>query len=245
MLHQVSKISRRARLAVVISILAVSTVAGLALSQLILLTRSAKPSQLQVSAQQQQPTPLDALFFNASGLPVRMTAATAVNDRGASTLNYTFSNAGTTTVNSVDLVAFDFNPAGRLMNVQTWNLQANMDAGTSQSLSLNLKRRVTPGRRLVISVESVRGDAGMWQVGFDELAQAIAASITGPQGTVPAAKHSTEKTPESYGAAFCSDAFGRAFRLSKIGDGKALSAFTCDREQRFSAFGFNAKSLTR
>lgn len=245
MLRQITKASMRIKFAAFISILALSTVVGLALNRSTLFTQSAKQPLSEANTQLQQPTPLDALFFNASGLPVRMTAVTAANERGTSKLNYTFNNAGTTKVSSVDLVAFDFNPAGRLMSVQTWNLQVSLNAGANQSLSLNLKRRVTPGRRLVISVESVRGDSGMWQVGFDELAQAIAVSITGPQGAVPVAKQSSEKIPESHGAAFCSDAFGRAFRLSKIGDGKALSAFTCDREQRFSAFGFNAKSLTR
>lgn len=199
----------------------------------------------EISKQSQQPTPLDALIFNASGLPIRIAAITASNDRGAANLNYTIVNTGTTNVGSVDLAIFDFNPAGKLMSVQTWNLQTAVGAGATRNLSLQLKRRATPGRRLVISVEAARGDAGTWQVGFDELAQAIAASITGPQGAVPVARQSTEKIPESHGAAFCSEAFGRAFRLSKTGDGKALSAFTCDRNQRFSAFGFNEKSLTR
>lgn len=244
MLRQGIKASMRIKFAVVVSILTVSTVAGLALNRGTFFTRS-KPPQPEPNVQLQQPRPIDALFFNASGLPIRVTAITAVNDRGASNLSYTIANTVGTKVSSVDLAAFDFNPTGSLMGVQTWNLQTNVDASASRSLSLNLKRRVTPGRRLVISVVAVRGDAGTWQVGFDELAQAIAGSITNPQGPVPVAKQNPEKIPELYGAAFCSDAFGKAFRLSKIGDGEALSAFTCDRSQRFSAFGFNAKNLTR
>ncbi|MBS1791713.1 MAG: hypothetical protein JST85_28655 [Acidobacteria bacterium] len=238
-------VSGQIKLVVFISILAASTAAGLALNRNGLFARSPKPSQPEKGAQQQQPTPIDALYFNASGLPVQVTAITAVNDKGASNLSYTIANTGTTKVSSMELAVFDFNPTGMLMSVQTLSLQANLDASASRSLSLSLKRRVTPGRRVVISVEAARSDTRTWQVGFDELAQAIAVSITNPRGPVPVAKQTPEKIPELYGGAFCSDAFGKAFRLSKLGDGKALSAFTCDRDQRFSAFGFNAKSLTR
>jgi hypothetical protein len=104
---------------------------------------------------------------------------------------------------------------------------------------------VAPGDRLSLCVEAVRGDADVWQVDFNDLAQAIGASVVGATATPPEVKQSAEKFPESFGGAYCSDAFAKAFRLAKSDDGKGLTSFTCDRNQRFSAFRFAAKSLMK
>jgi hypothetical protein len=198
-----------------------------------------------VASPQAQPQPIDVGLFIAQGMHVRFAEAVAVakNDKGSADLTYMLTNNGGGTIGSFDLALFDFNLAGKLMGVQSWSAQTRIDAGASQSFSLKLRHRVALGNRLVLCVEAVKGDAGAWQVDFNDLAQAIGASVTGMSATSSEVKQRSEKIPESFGGAYCSDAFGRAFRLAKSGDGKGLTTFICDRDQHFSAFSFSAKNL--
>jgi hypothetical protein len=192
-----------------------------------------------------QPQPIDVRLFVAQGVPVQFTGAIAMKDKGSADLAYTIVNNSGGSIGGFDLTLFDFNPAGKLMGVQSWSVQTNVEASERQSFSVNLRNRVTPGDRLVLCVEAIRGDASAWQVDFNDLAQAIGASVAGIRATSPDVKQRAEKIPESFGAAYCSDAFAKAFRLAKSGDGKGLTSFTCDRNQRFSAFSFGAKSLMK
>jgi hypothetical protein len=178
-------------------------------------------------------------------MPVQFTEVVAKNDKGSADLTYTLTNNSGGVIGGFDLALLDFNPAGKLMGVQSWSVQQEIEAGASQSFSLNLRHRSTPGDRLALCVEAVRGDSDAWHVDFNDLAHAIGVSIAGATGTPPEVRRSAEKIPESFGGAYCSGAFARAFRLAKSGDGKALTSFTCDRNQRFSAFRFGAKNLVK
>lgn len=202
--------------------------------------------------QLQQPLSLITGFFTPAGLPIRIVAAAASNDKGATGLNYTIINAGNAEVSGVDLALFDFNPTGGLMKVQVWNLQTSLAAGKSANYSLSLKSPATDASRLILSAEAVRTDADIsrntathWQVNFPDLAQTIAALAVGGKDSGPQSTQRTAAIPELSGSAYCSDAFAKAFQLSKLSDGKPLSAFTCDRTRRSFVFGFNDKSLVQ
>jgi hypothetical protein len=209
------------------------------------LLRSAAGGGSRIASPQSQPQPIDVGLFVAQRMPVRFAGAVAKNDKGSADLTYTLTNNSGGAIGGFDLALFDFNPAGKLMEVQSWSVETKIEAGASQSFSLKLRHRVAPGDRLSLCVEAVRGDADVWQVDFNDLAQAIGASVVGATATPPEVKQSAEKFPESFGGAYCSDAFAKAFRLAKSDDGKGLTSFTCDRNQRFSAFRFAAKSLMK
>jgi len=183
--------------------------------------------------------------FVSQEMPVRFAEAVARNDKGSADLTYTLTNNSGGSIGGFDLALFDFNLAGKLMGVQSWRVETKIEAGASQSFPLNLRHRAVPGGRLVLCVEAVRGDADAWQVDFNDLAQAIGASVEGATVTPPEVKRRAEKVSVSFGGAYCSDAFAKAFRLAKSGDGKGLTSFACDRNQRFSAFGFDAKSFVK
>ena len=204
------------------------------------------------SVQVQQPVPIIASYFTPAGLPIQIVAAAASNDKGATGFSYTIINIGSAEVSSLDLALFDFNPAGGLMKVQVWNLQTSLATGKSANFSLRLKSPATTASRLILSVEAVRGNADVsrntathWQIGFTELAQTIASLATGGKDPGLQSTQRSANIPELSGSSYCSDAFAKAFQLSKLSDGKALSAFTCDRTQRSFVFGFNGKSLVQ
>jgi hypothetical protein len=200
---------------------------------------------LRSASTQAQPQSIDVGLFVAQGMPVRFAEAVAKNDKGSADLTYTLTNNSGGAIGGFDLALFDFNPAGKLMGVQSWSVQQEIEAGGSQSFSLNLRHRAAPEDRLALCVEAVRGEADAWQVDFNDLAQTVGASVVGVTVTPPEVKRRAEKIPESFGGAYCSDAFGRAFRLAKSGDGKGLTSFICDRDQHFSAFSFSAKNLVQ
>ena len=138
------------------------------------------------------------------------------------------------------------------MKSQVWNLQTSLKTDASASFSQRLKSRASADSRLILSVEAVRGDANVsrntatgWQVGFNELAQTVAILATGGKAPNLQAIQRPTKIPELYGSAYCSDAFAKAFQLSKISDAKALNSFTCDRNERTFIFGFNGKDLAQ
>jgi len=204
--------------------------------------RSAAGGGSRIASPQKQPQPIEVGVFVAQGMPVQFTEAVAKNDKDSAGLTYTLTNTSGGSIGGLDLALFEFNPAGKLMGVQSWSVQTEIEAGASRSFSLNLKRRAAHGDRLALCVEAVRGDADAWQVDFNALSQATGASVTGVSATSPEVKQRAEKIPESFGGAYCSDAFAKAFRLAKSGDGKGLTSFTCDRNQRFSAFSFSEKN---
>ena len=199
----------------------------------------------RIASPRSQSQPIDVRVFVAQGMPVQFAGAFAKNDKGSADLTYTLTNNSGASINGLDLTLFDFNPVGKLMGGESWSVQAKIEPGASQSFSLNLRRRVAPGDRLALCVETVRGDADAWQVDFNDLTQAIGASFAGAAATPPEVRQRAEKVPESFGGVYCSDAFAKAFRLAKSGDGKGLTAFACDRDQRFSAYRFSAKSLVK
>jgi hypothetical protein len=207
--------------------------------------RSAAGGGSLIASPQAQPQPIDVGLFVAQGMPVQFAEAVAKNDKGSADLTYTLTNNSSGSIGGFDLALLDFNPAGKLMGVQSWSVQTKIEAGASQSFSLNLRHRVAPGDRLSLCVEAVRGDADVWQVDFNDLAQAIGASVVGAAATSPEVKRRAERIPESFGGAYCSERFAKAFWLAKSGDGKGLMSFACDRDQRFSAFRFAAKSLVK
>jgi hypothetical protein len=201
--------------------------------------------EAMASLSRAQPQSIVIGAYVAPGFPIRFTEAVAVNDKGASTLSYTLANTDANAVNGLNLALFDFNPAGRLMKIQSWRLQADLKSGASEKFSLALKHRVTPGDRLILSVDSIRGGAGGWKTNFGELAVAASILVVGGQGPPPSVSRTDASLPDSYGADYCSEAFGKAFRLSKVGDAKRLTSFSCDRDRRSFAFCFGAKSLNR
>ncbi len=254
MLDQKNKISLRFKLAVIAPL--ASAVCLLGLIAVYAKTNAGRDSAHRASYpaasnnQLQQTVPITASFFTPAGLPIRIFAATASNDKGATGLSYTITNPGSAEISSVDLALFDFNPTGGLMNVQVWTLQTALPAGKSASFSLRLKSPATAASRLILTAEAVRGNADLarntaahWQTDFIELAQTIGALAAGGKDTGLQSAQRTAAIPELSGSSYCSDAFAKAFQLSKTSDGKALNAFTCDRTQRSFVFGFNAKSL--
>jgi hypothetical protein len=198
-----------------------------------------------IASPQAQPQPINVGLFVVQGMPVQFSDVIVRNDKGSADLGYTLVNNSGGLIGGFDMALLNFNTAGKLMGIQSWSVQTNVGASARQSFSRNLRHKVTPGDRLVLCVEAIRGDAKMWWVEFNDLAQAIGASVTGANVTPPEVKQRAEKIPESFGGAYCSDAFGKAFRLAKSGDGKGLTSFACDRDQRFSAFRFSAKSLVK
>jgi len=207
--------------------------------------RSAASVGSRGASPQAQLQPIAVGLFVAQGMPVQFTEAVASNNKGSADLTYTLTNNSGGSIDGFDLALFDFNPAGKLMGVQSWSVQTKVEAGASQSFSLNLRHRASPGGRLALCVEAVRGDYDAWQVDFNDLAQAIGASVAGAAATPPEVERRAEKIPESFGGVYCSDAFAKAFRLAKSGDENGLTSFACDRNQRFSAFTFGAKSLVK
>lgn len=233
----------------IILLIAVASVLSLALGYArTRILRSHSGSDTSVARQsspQAQPQPINVGSFVARGMPVQFTEIIAKNDKGSADLSYTLGNDSGGEIGGLDLALLAFNTAGKLMGIQTWSVQTKVEASARQSFSLKLRHRVATGDRLVLCVESIRGAADFWHVDFNELSRAISASVSGENVTPPEVSRRAEKIPESFGGAYCSDAFARAFRLARAGDGKGLTSFTCDRGQRFSSFRFKAKDLRK
>lgn len=202
-----------------------------------------QPNRPQVSPAQQQPPSIGTL--HAQGLPIQFTNAFATDDGRAVSFSFVITNNDSRAINSLDLVLFDFNPEGKLMRVQSWNLQSALKSGTAEKQSFRLSPRAASGGRLILSAESVGGESGAWKVDFSELVNAASTLVTTNTAPVPNSTRSDKALPEYFGGVYCGEAFSKAIRLSQTGDEKRLNAFQCDRERRLFSFGFNAKSLKK
>ncbi len=194
----------------------------------------------------QQQNSLNSFYFNVAGLPIQIAAMTAQNTGGTTSLNYTITNTGNFTADGVDLAVFDFNPSGGLVKVQSWNVRTPLNAGASAALSLKLKYRAAANSSLILGVETIRRSvptSNVTQVNFSELAKAIAETVVDSKEISTPEVKTIAGALEPFGAAYCSDGFSKAFRLSKTGDSKRLTSFTCDRTQRTWLFGFSGKNL--
>src|SRR5262245_53776276 len=103
--------------------------------------RSSAGGVSRIASPQAQPQPIDVGLFVAQGMPVRFAEAIAKNDKGSADLTYTLTNNSGGSIGGFDLALFDFNPAGKLMGVQSWSVHQEIEAGASQSFSLNLRHR--------------------------------------------------------------------------------------------------------
>ncbi len=194
----------------------------------------------------QQQTLLNSAYFNAAGLSVQVAAVAAQNSGGQTSLNYTINNTGSFATDSIDMALFDFDPSGGLVKVQSWNVRTPLNAGASAPISFKLKYRAAANARLVLSIETIkRNDStpGIIQVNLSDLARTIALTMAGNKGVPLPEVKTVNGALESFGAAYCSDAFSKAFRLSKTADNKRLTSFTCDRTERTYLYGFSGKNL--
>jgi hypothetical protein len=132
MLRQKNRFSLRAKLVAFAAVVLISSLTALAFHRGRLF-RSPQP--------QQQPVPVIASYFNPAGMPVRIAVATAGTDKGATSLNYSITNASGAEISSLDLVLFDFDPTGKLMKSQAWNLSRNGQQ------PVDFERGSRPGRR--------------------------------------------------------------------------------------------------
>lgn len=182
---------------------------------------------------------INVLSYVAPGLPVALSIGVVENDKGASQVLYEIANKGSFPLQSVHLVLNEYNPAGKLRRTEGWIQEVALAPDATQQFSIRLRKRVTPGRRLVLAVESATGPSGTNRADPVGLTNAAVTRLDGSTKPDPAVAFKPEEVAADYGASFCLNAFRKATELSKAEEPTTMADFRCDRRLRFYAFNYN------
>jgi hypothetical protein len=206
-------------------------------------------------AQPQGPAPKKEISIESyvvPGLPITMSNIVVVadkrnnqNDDWAEVLKFSVTNQGEERLTSLNLALLDFNRGGHLRQVDGWVKKVEMAPDSATEVVLGLKRRVTSGSRLVLTIERVNGVEGVQEVHFTDLAQTIAALVWGETPQAPGVQRADTPIPDDHSSSLCHNAFIRAMNLSQAGDRTRVTSYTCDQNNLSWSFTFNGKLLTR
>jgi hypothetical protein len=190
--------------------------------------------------------------YVAPGLPVTISNVVAVADQRnnqdddwAEVLKFSVASRSEERLTSLSLVLLDFNAGGRLRQVDGWAKKVEPAPDGVTEIVLELKRRVKPGSRLVLTIERVNGVDSMRDVPFTDLAQTVAALVEGKTPEAPAVQRADAPLPEDFSSSLCHNAFTRAMNVSQAGDRTRVTSYTCDQNNFSWSFTFNGKLLTR
>jgi hypothetical protein len=202
-------------------------------------------------AQGASPAVLALQSFVPDGLPIILSDVNAfIENRGdnkqafVSFLRFRAVALGGDQLTSLNLMAFEFDSAGKLRQVDGWIKPIDLSSGKAAEITLPLERRLPPGNRLLLAVERAGGATGRWETNFIDLAHGSASVIAGGRSPTGLARHESP-APDDTGAAICSNAFRRAMALANSGEKSDLTSFTCNQHKRSFSFSFNGKSLSK
>jgi hypothetical protein len=186
------------------------------------------------------------------GLPVTLSNVIAQvdqqdnqNDDWAAALQFSVKSQSKSKLTGLNLALLDFNGAGRLSQVDGWVKTIELLPAGSTEVRVELKRRITPGDRLVLAIERVNGTEGTRDVSFTDLARTVAALVTAAPTQAPAVQFASTALPDDYGSSLCRNALARAMALSQAGDKTRVTSYTCDQYDRSWSITFNGKILTQ
>ena len=177
--------------------------------------------------------------FVVQGLPVSLSPGAVSTDGSLSTLTYSVTNQSGNKVTNARLLLLEFNPAGKLRRAEGWIESLNLNTSATTQISISLKKRVTPGQRLVLAVEAVTGSGGTREVAPVDLIEAVAASLGGSSPPPPTVHTNVSNVTGDYGSIYCNNALRAAMTGSKASDSGGISAFSCKPGSRFYAFSYN------
>jgi hypothetical protein len=198
----------------------------------------------------QKEIPLES--YVVPGLPVAISNVVAVadqrnnqNDDWAAILKFSATSQSAEKLTNLTLVLFDFNGGGHLRQVDGWSKKVELSPAKATEIVLGLKRRVTPGNRLVLTIERVNEVDGAHDVSFTDLARTVATLVEGKTPQAPAVQRAAGPITDDYGSILCHNAFVRAMNVSQAGDRTRVTSYTCDQNNLSWSFTFNGKILTQ
>lgn len=227
---------------------------SLAIASRPIASRSIKSLPVTQDSPQQQPTPqlktFPLNFYVAPGFPLVVSNAVIISPKaanekqeGVALAKFTVTNRDAAKVNSLYLALLDFQNAAKLRRVDGWVKDVRLAPGSSTEITFELGRRVTMGDKLILAIERVNGVEATRDTNFLDLAQNVAAVLSGGNPAGPRIESSSAILPDDSGAALCSNAFRRAMALTQTGDKSGVTSFTCDQAERSFTFTFNGKTL--
>lgn len=241
-------LSRGIALAVICFAFGLLTLAGVTL-------RHKAVSRASVALNQ---TPAPPAMFSVDNyappeLPVVLADSVVISERGAGkgstvegpaalTFKVTGRQAG---ISEVTFAVMEFDAAGRLIRVDGYVRGVETGPGKPAELILDLRRRVIPGTKLVLSAERAGASADTWDTPFSELAKTVAGRVTGKRQPDPAVKRDGGSQPGDVGATLCLNGFRRATELTQSGEPTGVTSFTCDQSDRSFTFTLSGKTLVQ
>jgi hypothetical protein len=209
-----------------------------------------------VAAQGQTPAP--PMIFSVENyappdLPVILADSVLVSERGESKgrtvegpASLSFKVTGRQSgITEVTFEVMEFDAAGRLIRVDGYVRGVGTEPGKPAELTLDLRRKVAPETKLVLSAEKAGGSAETWETPFSELAKTVAGQVTGKRQPDPAVKRESGSQPGDSGATLCLNGFRRATELTQSGEPTGVTSFTCDQSDRSFTFTLSGKTLVK
>lgn len=174
------------------------------------------------------------------GPPITISSASVktLDGRGLSELTFSVVNESDRRVNNLRLGVFVIGVSGRIKAGEGWKEVVDLEPNSNKNVTATLSSRVVFGDRAIVSVQSVAGEAGVWEVAWPDIFEAVRAP--GAKRVLPPAQRSAQmidggalvKAVFIQTNTFCKERLKEASAACAAG----LDSFSCDEKNQPFAF---------
>jgi hypothetical protein len=173
------------------------------------------------------------------GTPVKISSASVktINGRGLSELTFSVVNESGSRISNLRLGVFVIGVSRRTKAGEGWKETVDLEPNSTKTITATLNSKVVFGDRAIVAVQSAAGEAGVWEVGWPDIFDAVRASER--KQPLPAAQRSAltvEGGAVIRAAVFQTTTFCRdRLREAKDACAAGIESFSCDeKNQPFS-----------
>ncbi|HEX7955310.1 MAG TPA: hypothetical protein VF508_00065 [Pyrinomonadaceae bacterium] len=177
------------------------------------------------------------------GPPITVSSARVktLDGRGLSELTFSVVNESDKRIDNLRLGVFVIGVSRRTKAGEGWKEVVDLEPHSTKTVTATLRSRVVFGDRAVVAVQTVAGEAGVWEVSWPDIFEAVRAP--GVKLMLPAAQRSAltidggavVKATFVQTTTFCRD------RLKEVKEACAagIETFSCDEKNQTFSFSCN------
>jgi hypothetical protein len=182
-----------------------------------------------------------------SGPPIKITSASVktFDGRGLSELTFSLTNESDSRIDNLRLGVFVIGVSKHTKGGEGWKEVVSLEPHSTKTFSATIKSKVVFGDRAIVAVQTVAGEAGVWEVGWPDIFSAVRTSEG--KRLLPPAQYlgmkrdggTLLKAAFVQTTTFCRDRLREASAACAAG----IESFSCDEKNQTFSFSYNRPSI--
>lgn len=178
-----------------------------------------------------------------SGPPIKISSASAktFDGRGLSELTFSIVNESSNRIDNLRLGVFVIGVSKHTKAGEGWKEIVNLEPNSTKTITATLRSKIVFGDRAIVAVQTVSGEAGVWEVGWPDIFSAVKASegkrLLPPAQYLGMMRDSSTllKATLVQTTTFCRDRLREASAACAAG----IASFSCDEKNQSFSFTCN------